>query len=77
MLDKRVCSEKCYIYLKLEEGYKIGDELLFKLLNNFTDNISNNNCMIRTFHSFWIDYNNPKEVKLASELAKPTIDLSR
>jgi hypothetical protein len=68
ILDKRVCSEKCYIYLKLKEGYKFGDELLFKLLNNFTDNISNDNNMIRTFHSFWIDFNNQKEVSLLSSI---------
>jgi hypothetical protein len=65
ILDKRVCSEKCYIYTKLSEGFKIPDELLFKLLNNFTDNMGNNNGMIRIFNSFWIDYCSPKELKLA------------
>jgi hypothetical protein len=66
ILDKRTCSEKCYIYLKLKEGFKIPDELLFKLLNNFAENMGNNSGMIKMFNSFWIDFTSPIELKLVT-----------
>ena len=50
----------------MKEGYKIDDELLFNLLNNFTDSISSNAGMIRTFNSFWLDFNNRKIVDLVA-----------
>lgn len=77
MLDKRTCSEKCYIYTKMKEGYKIDDELLFNLLNNFTDSISSNAGMIRTFNSFWLDFNNRKIVDLVAVQSQEAIAMSQ
>ena len=73
MLDKRVCSEKCYIYLKMKERADLSDDLLFKLLNNYADSLNNNKSMIKTFHSFWIDFTNQQELELVTSKAKETI----
>ena len=51
--DKRVSSEKCYIYQKLKNGEKIPDNLLYQLIQNFAERASTENRRIRTFHCFW------------------------
>lgn len=55
ILDKRVCSEKCYIHESLKNGEKIEDKILYNLVKNFIENISNDIGRIRTFHCFWED----------------------
>lgn len=53
ILDERVCSEKCYIYLKLKKGEDIENERLFQLLQNFSENLSYDVGTIRSFYCFW------------------------
>lgn len=74
MLDKRVCSEKCYIYLKMKEKVKLSDQLMFKLLNIYADSLNNNNGIIRTFHSFFVDFSSEEEVQLVKTKAVDTIE---
>jgi hypothetical protein len=55
ILGKRVCSEQCCLVDFFRNEEEISDELIFKLLRNFTENISNDYSKIRTFHCFWME----------------------
>jgi len=53
ILDKRVCSEKCYIAMSFKNGEEIEDQILYKLIRNFIERINSDLGKIRTFHCFW------------------------
>lgn len=53
IIDKRVCSEKCYIYLKVKNKEEVDKETLFSLIQNFSENLVYDIGAIRSFYCYW------------------------